>query len=199
MRFVSRSPKYSVGVIEGEMAQVNGLLFENRPKKIAKFTQGVALDHEVEAALKHFTFRGLPDGVPPETYVSVLDTADLQKQWKLSDEDRVTIEKFLETLPGFGQDYIKVEEIRAPKPWPSYDEDSIEDILSAIERFKFDVEDVRRYEQENENREELLDSLVELGAERVDRSELENLVAFDREAIEIRDRDGNKKTVVVQA
>ena len=199
MRYVSRSPKYSVGVVEGQMAQVNGLIFESSPKKIAKFTQGVALDHEIEAALKHFTFRGLPDGVPPETYVSVLDTRDYQKQEKLTDEERERIEQWLESLPSFGQDYIKVEEIRAPRPWPSYDEDSVEDIVAAIERFHFDPEDVRRYEQENLDRAELLEKLVELGAEDVGHSELESLQRFDREAIEIRGRDGQKKTVVVQA
>jgi len=44
-RYVSRSPKYSIGVTDPEMTQVNGLVFESTPKKIAKFTQGVALDH----------------------------------------------------------------------------------------------------------------------------------------------------------
>lgn len=199
MRYVSRSPKYSVGVVEGQMAQVNGLMFESTPKKIAKFTQGLALDHEIEAALKHFTFRGLPDGVPPETYISVLDTRDYQKQEKLTDEERERIEQWLESLPSFGQDYIKVEELRAPKPWPSYDEDSVEDIIGAIDRFHFDPEDVRRYEQENLDRAELLEKLVELGAEDVGHGEIENLQRFDREAIEIRGRDGQKKTVVVQA
>lgn len=200
MRYVSRSPKYSVGVGEPTMANVNGIIFEQEPKKIAKFHQGLALDHEVEAALKHFTFRGLPDGVPPETMVSVLDTVDYQKENKLSDEQRLALEQHIESLPSFGQDYIRVDEIRAPKPWPTYDEDSVEDIVSAIERFGFDADDVRRYEQENENRSDLLEKLVELGAGDVERHDLDELHSFKSEAIELTDRrTGDKKTVVVQA
>lgn len=200
MRYVSRSPKYSVGIGEPEMAQVNGLLFENKPKKLAKFQQGLALQHEVEAALKAFTFRGLPDGVPPETMVSVFDTRDYQKQAKLTDEEREALEQHLETLPSFGADYIRVEELRAPKPWPSYDEDSVEDIVEAIDRFKFDADAVRRYEQENENRDELLAALVERGAANVARTDLEELHSFTNEAIQLPpDKEGRAKTVVVKA
>ncbi len=199
-RYVSRSPKYSIGVTDPEMTQVNGLVFESTPKKIAKFTQGVALDHEIEAALKAFTFRGLPDGVPPETMISVLDTSDYAKEHKLSDEERQKLEARIEALPSFGADYIKVEELRAPMPWPSYDKDSVDEILEAVERFEFDPDDVRRYEQENENRSELLEKLVELGAADVQRSDLEELHSFTREAIQIRDpKKGETKTVVVKA
>lgn len=198
-RYISRSPKYSVGIGEPEMAQVNGLIFEQRPKKIGKFQQGLALEHEIEAALKAFTFRGLPDGVPPETMISVFDTSDYQKANKLSDEERENVEEWLESLPSFGADYIKVEELRAPKPWPSYDEDSVEDIVAAVDRFHFDVEDVRRYEQENENRSELLAQLVERGAGNVERSDLDELRPFDKEVLELTDSQGAKKHVVVKA
>lgn len=200
MRYVSRSPKYSIGVKEGEFTQINGMLVEQSPKRLAKFTQGLALDHEVEAALKAFTFHGLPDGVPPETMISVLDTRDYQKQNDLSDEEREEIERKLEANPSFGTDYIRVEELRAPKPWPSYDDDSVDEIASAIERFQFNPDDVRRYEQENLNRPELIEKLVELGADDVQRSDLETLSAPTHESLELTDnRTGAKKTVVVPA
>lgn len=200
MRYVSHSPKYTVGVAEGEMAQANGIYFETKAKKIARFTQGLALDHELAAALKAFTFRGLPDGVPPETYISVLDTRDYQKEFKLTDEERLALEQHLETLPSFNVDYIRVDEIRAPKPWPTYDEDSVEDIVAAIERYNFDADDVRRYEQENLNRPELFEKLVELGAADVQRTDLEELHSLTHENLEMTDsRTGQKKTVVVPA
>lgn len=200
MRYVSRSPKYSVGVKEGEFTQINGMLVEQSQKKIAKFTQGLALDHEVEAALNAFTFNGLPDGVPPQTMISVLDTRDYQKQFKLTDEERLEIEAHIESLPSCGADYIRVDEIRAPKPWPSYDEDSIEDIVSAIERFQFDADEVRRYEQENLNRSDLLEQLVEHGASDVQRTDLEEFSPLTHETLELTDsKTGAKKTVVVPA
>lgn len=200
LRYVSRSPKYSVGVGEPTMVNVHGIITEHTPKKIAKFTQGLALDHELEAALKHFTFRGLPDGVPPETMISVLDTRDYQAEHKLTDEERESMEEWIESRPAFGQDYIKVDEIRAPKPWPSYDDDSEEKIVEAIENFGFDPDEVRRYEQENLNRADLLEKLVELGAGDVQRTDLDELRSFSREEIEVTDRrTGNTKTVVVQA
>ena len=198
-RYVSRSPKYTLGIGEGEMAQANGIYFETKAKKVAKFQQGVALDHELEAALKAFTFRGLPDGVPPETYISVFDTSDYQTQNKLTDEEREEIEAWIESRAQFGVDYIKVDELRSPKPWPNYDEDSIEDVLGMIEKGGFDPDTVRRYEQENANRVELLEKLVELGAADVERTDLEELRPLESETIETRQRDGSTKSVVVKA
>lgn len=199
MRYVSHSPKYSIGVREAEFVNIHGIVTEHVPKMIAKFQQGVALDHELEAALKAFTFRGLPDGVPPTIMISVLDTSDYQKEHKLSDEERLEIEKHIESLPSMGVDYIKVEELRAPKPWPSYDEDSEEEILSLLDRTGFDPDDLRRYEQENQNRPDLIAKLVELGAADVEKHDLEELHSFKNEDIEVRQPGGGTKHITVRA
>jgi hypothetical protein len=200
LRYVSHSPKYTLGYGEVEQALVNGMPVVTKDKTTLKFQQGLALDHELAEALKTFTFRGLPDGVPPEVYISVFDTRDYQKEKGLSDDEREALESFIERLPSFNVDYIRVDEIRAPKPWPSYDNDSEEEILSAIERFQFDADDVRRYEQENENRSSLLEKLVDLGASDVQRTDLDELHSATHENLELTDaRTGAKKTVVVQA
>ena len=164
MRYVANAARYSLGVGEPTMALINGIEFEQSKKKIAQFQQGVLLNHEIEIGLKAFTFKGLPDGVPPETRLSVFDTRDYQRANKLTDEERLELEKTLEASPQFGNDFIRVDEIHAPKPFPSYDEKEPEEILELIEAAGVDPDVAYRYEAENLARRELLDAFAKLGA-----------------------------------
>lgn len=164
MRYVAGAARYDHGIGEPEVANILGVETEVGKKRIAKFQSGVLLNHEIEAGLKAFTFKGLADGVPPETRLSVFDTRDYQRAHKLSDEQRLEIEQILEASEAFGVDYIRVDELHAPKPFPSYDEKTPDEILELVRNAGLDPESVYRYEAENEAREELLAELVDLGA-----------------------------------
>lgn len=166
MRYVANAARYSLGIGEPTIALVNGLEMETGKKKIALFGQGL-LNHEIEVGLKSFTFRGLPDGVPPETRLSVFDTRDYQLAHRLTDEERLKIEELIESNGAFGTEIIKVEEIRAPKPFPSYDEKEPEEILEVIESAGIDPDLAYRYEVENLARPELLEAFGALGAAQV--------------------------------
>lgn len=175
-RYVSFAARYDHGIGEPKMAMVNGLEFEQAKKRIAKFQQGVLFQHEIEAGLKAFSFKGLADGVEPQTRLSVFDTRDYARAHGLTDEEREQIEKILESSPAFGAEFIKVDEITAPKPFPSYDEKDAEEILEIVESAGIDADVAYRYEAENLARRELLDAFASLGAADVGApTELESL------------------------
>jgi hypothetical protein len=166
-RYVARAARYTHGIGDAETALVNGIEMETKKSRTARFQAGVLLDHETEAGLKHFTFKGLADGVPPETRLSVFDTRDAQKSFGWTDEEREAVEAKLDNSPAFGADFIKVEELRAPKPFPSYDEKEPEEILELVTAAGVEPDVAYRYEVENEARQDLLDAFSELGADAV--------------------------------
>lgn len=192
-RYIARSAKYGIGVREADFDHYGT---EIKKKLIAQFQQGACLDHEIEVGLKTFTFRGLPDGVPPETRLAVFDTRDFQKAHRLTDEEREQIEFFLDHHDALGNEYIKVEEIRAAKPFPSYDEKSPEEILELIEQIGTDPDVAYAYEAENEGRDELLEAFVALGAGDVGKpKELDALSLPDVNRPEIFASDGSRINV----
>lgn len=160
-RYIARAQKYGHGIGEAEY-DVAGR--EIKKKRVANFQHGVLLDHEVEAGLKAFTFKGLADGVPPETRLSVFDTRDYQKANKLTDDERLAIEEILDNSPANGPDFFKVDEIHAEKPFPSYDEKEPEEILEIVELAGVDPDVAYRYEAENLARPELLEAFAAIGA-----------------------------------
>ena len=183
-RYVAFAARYDHGIGEPTIALVNGLEMETTKKRVAKFQQGVLLNAEIEAGLKAFTFKGLADGVPPETRLSVFDTRDYQKAYNLTDEEREEIEAILERSPAFGAEFIKVDEVTAPKPFPSYDEKEPEEILEIIEAARIDPDIAYRYEAENEARKELLEAFATIGAADVGApQELDRLALPDGDTI----------------
>lgn len=164
MRYVAQAANYTHGIGEPTIALINGIEMETTKKRIARFQQGALLDREIEAGLKAFTFKGLADGVAPSTRMSVFDTRDYQKAHGLSDEQRIEIERILDTSQGRNVDFIKVDEIHAPKPFPSYDDIAVDKIISIIVLTDIDPDIAYRYEAENKQRPELLEAFTELGA-----------------------------------
>ena len=168
MRCISPFKNYSIQVFEGEEELiVDGRGFGNtrilKKPVTLDFEQSGLLDHEIELALSSFTFAALPEGVNPISRVSVLDT----EVWAMSlpkkgrDEYVVQVEARLRELQNMHPtDFIIVETPKAPKPWGSYDEDKVEDILAFQERLNINPTLVRRYEQENSNRDEIVEHMT---------------------------------------
>lgn len=170
MRAISPFSRYSIQIVEGvEQVVVDqrGLATSvvlNKPV-IGDFEVSGLLDHEIEAALMRFNFSGLPEGVSPLTKLAVYDTEIAAKQGKWSEEFTKTVEDRLMELsemhPG---EFIVIDVPNHNRPWPSYDEDSVEEILAFQSRLRISPESVRLYEEENGERAVIIEAMLEAQA-----------------------------------
>lgn len=184
MRCLSPSTRYSIQLFEGQdevLVDHNGF-GRSRPIRkpvVAQFEHQGVTDWELEAALKKFTFSGLPEGVHPATRIGVFDTEVYCMRFP-KDERSVMQAKIEERLrelqPSRPNNYIIVESPVAEKPWGSYDEETIEDVLKFQERLEIDPTRVRRYEQENKKRKEIVAAMEALEAERAAKTSEEAIV-----------------------
>ncbi len=182
MRCLSPNAKYGIqlfGTGERVIADAGGFAVSvpQRAQVHAQFDNGGLLAHEEELALKTFNFTGLPEGVNPLTRVGVFDTEAYCLNHYENEKERTEMQaqidqRLRELQPRFPQQFIIVETPAAAKPWPSYDEDSPEDILKLQERLAFDPSLVRRYEEENEGRAEIIEPMQELEAASVQEGEI---------------------------
>src|SRR5207247_2475639 len=116
-------------------------------------------EREREIAKKKFKFNGLPvdeeSGLPinPDFRITAFDT-DLQG-W--DEKTKKKAEKLLVDSPYNGSDYIIVETLRRPAPWPGYDSvRSVKKLLELVVATESDAEEVLSYEIENKNRPEVV-------------------------------------------
>jgi len=177
MRCISPHARYSIQVIaplvkRGTDSTGTVVEFYDTQPVVCQFEHFAVEPHEAEAALESFTFKGLPEGVNPLTTLGVFDTELYQKAVGLNDEARELIEEKLRQKSDAqdGRYFIVVDAPRAPKPWPSYDDDPEEDILLIADRISFDREKILQYEKENQNRESLI---VALSAEKEEEEAVE--------------------------
>lgn len=164
MRCLSPHSRYSIQVVEGveqTMMDARGHAFSQIISKpvVADFEQGGLLDHEIEAALEFFNFSGVPEGINPLTRISFFDTEAYAERFPPENRAEV-LEKIDSRLRDLQtrhpSEFIIVEHPTALAPWPSYDQDSVEDILEFQTRLQISPEKVRIYELENENRSEIV-------------------------------------------
>jgi len=181
MRCLSPFTNYSVPIFKADERVVMdvrgmGTYVTEGETILAEFRQTGLMDHEVDLALSKFNFSGLPEGVNPITRVGVFDTEqfclDRYPDEARREEMQAQIDQRLRALQErFSTHFIIVEEPKAPKPWGSYDKDSAEDILKLQERLEIDPTVVRRYEEENQGREEIVSKMLELEVQRVPEDE----------------------------
>lgn len=169
MRCISPYSNYSIQVIEGNeqvVVDARGLatnIIHAKPI-VAHFQQGGLLDHEIEAALENFSFSGIPEGVNPLTRISAWDSDAEVQRWpeEQRDEIHVRICKRMEVLSKtFPSEFVIVEPPVKERPWPSYDEDTTEDIITFQHRLRIKPETIRLYEVENKNRFEVIHAMLE--------------------------------------
>jgi hypothetical protein len=138
-----------------------------------QFEKSGLLDHEIDVALEKLAFSALPEGVNPLTRVSVFDSemyveslpipAD-QKPQLLADID-ARMRELEKIAPSH---FVIVDMPAIPRPWPKYDEQNVETILSLREQTDTDPSLVRRYELENKGRKEIVSAMQELETESVE-------------------------------
>lgn len=159
MRVLSPHPGYSVQVFQGkENREVDGngspyTRVEVEPL-VAHFEAGHGLfPHETELALRVFgsVIAGLPEGTNPATRIAVFDTEaiaefrgwDAEYHQKVQDRLRVLAQNAPSRL-------VVAEDIKAPRPWPKYDEQDADEVIAAVEFIGVSPEDVIRYENERD-------------------------------------------------
>lgn len=170
MRCISPNPRYSIQVLEGQEqivvdARGHATTITHSKPVIADFQQGGLLDHEIEAALENFNFSGIPEGVNPLTRVSFFDSEAYVQRLPASQQDAMlaTIDERLRVLADiYPSEFIIVEQPAAGKPWPSYDTDSVKDILRFQERLGISPETIRLYEEQNRNRQPVIEAMLRL-------------------------------------
>lgn len=181
MRCISPHSRYSIQVIEGQeqvMMDARGFAstIVNRNPVIANFQQSGLHEWEIEAALDHFNFSGIPEGINPLTRIAVFDSEayvfalewqdeDEHGNSKERDEFQARIDKQLKKLQTrHPSEFIIVEKPASAKPWPTYDTDSIEDILAFQKRLGISAESIRLYEHEHEGRPEVIRTMAAIEA-----------------------------------
>lgn len=173
MRVLSPFARYSIqlfGSGEKIMQDPSGyaIMVPQQEAIVAMFDKLGLMPHEEDLVLKTFNFSGLPEGVHPLTRVGVFDTEayclDHYENEKTRSEMQVQIDnRFRELAKKFSpSQFIIVETPLVEIPWPTYDTDSVEDILKLQERLGFDAEHIRRYEQENQDRSEIVEAMSQL-------------------------------------
>lgn len=168
MRCISPHGRYSIQVFEGrEQVGVDqrGVMHSVQISEpvVANFEQGGLTEWEIEAALIGFNFSGVPEGVNPLTKVSVFDTEAYVQKFPASEREakQLAIDARLRELQErHPSEFQIVEKPAAGKPWPSYDTDTIEEIVGFQKRLGISPEAIRLYEYENQGRQAVMDVMT---------------------------------------
>lgn len=169
MRCISPHARYSITLFSGKdkiVMDASGYATKVELEKpiTADFGQHGLLDHEIEAALEKFPFSGLPEGVNPLTRVSSFDSEAYVLRYPKHERSALLVQinqALREKQERNPNDYIIVEPPKASRPWPSYDEDSVEEILAFQERLRVDPDEIRLYELQNKNRKTIVAAMLE--------------------------------------
>lgn len=170
MRCLSPHGGYSIQILEGnEQVVIDARGYAqtitlNKPV-IANFDKSGLLDHEIEAALFMFNFSGLPEGVNPLTRISCFDTEAYVEQYPKDRRDELLVQidsRLRELQERHPSEFIIVESPQAARPWPSYDDDTVEDVLKFQERLRINPQTIRVYEVENQNRPEIVEAMLRI-------------------------------------
>jgi len=164
LRFASKSQEYNREVRKPIFALIQG---PGGPEKVAtrdgimaQFEQSGLTAHEREQVRAKFTFLGQYEGEDPMRRVSIYDTDQAARFNDWDAETKAEIEQNL--LEGQNEWYFVLEDLRATKPWPTYDKQTPKQIIETAAVIGADLEAVIAYERENKNRPTLVSELETL-------------------------------------
>lgn len=169
MRFASRFANYRHGVRTGrEMVLQDGQRQVLQTTLVAAFQPAklILTEDEIQIAIKDLPHMGLPidrdteEHFSPRSRISGFDSDEAQKENDWTDEERVLVEKKLLESPHLGSDHIELKPVPVAIPWPTYDRDTVEQVVM-IARATGLVEQALKYEAQNANRAEVLEALSE--------------------------------------
>jgi hypothetical protein len=168
-RFASQIQNLIVGV-RSERPATDALDHDGRPVRIpavpaldAVFSHALMTPADAVEAKARMNFIGTVEDeggrpIDPTYRISVFDleTAALQNGWS-EDEARLVVERLRE---GVGNDFIELTPVVASKPWNGYDNESEpERIVELALAIDADLSLVAIYEQENQNRPDVLEAI----------------------------------------
>jgi hypothetical protein len=169
MRAISPNGRYSLQLIESPVKRgtdAAGTIVEYSDTKpvIAHFEKLGLTDEEQIAALEHFSFSGLPDGVNPLSTVSVWDSEGQALAHDWTPEFLARVDKRLEYLATMHPaNVLVVKPQPKPAPWPTYDDADPKEVFETMRVTGIAPEPVRLYELENKNRPEVTEVLENVG------------------------------------
>lgn len=166
-RFAAKFGQYRHGIRNGRwMVLEDGQRQELTKELIAVFRRGILTEDEMQQAIRGMVYNGLPidrdteEHFTPRPRISGFDSFESQNFFGWTDQERELVEHVLRTSPMNGQEFIELTSAPAAKPWPAYDElGNAEQILSIAKSIGVSLDDVVKYERENQNREEILEVL----------------------------------------
>jgi hypothetical protein len=161
-RYLSKYPNYTLEVFKPVTTILTGEMGPYRDTVdvgyIARFRQGGLTEREREQAKQRFQeWRGAYEGEDVMQRVSIFDLNAIAFHEGWDADKKAAAEKRLDENQG--EDYFKVEEERAAKPWPSYDETDPERVVVLAREMGIDLALVAAYELENEGRDEVLETI----------------------------------------
>lgn len=173
MRAISPYSNYTIQLIEantkrGIDSHGNVVEYSDSKPVLAHFHVGGLTKWEELEALESFPFGALSEGVNPLTTVSFFDSEAYCMRYPENERAKmqdVIDRRLVELAQQNPNEFRVIEKPAAPKPWPSYDEDSVEEVLQFQARQGFSPTDVRLYEIENKNRKTIIAAMEELEAE----------------------------------
>lgn len=132
----------------------------------AQFRSGDFTLREKKQIEDRFYFNGLGtyegDNMTPLDVGFRIGTFDTDMQG-YDEKTKAFVEEKMQESMYFGNDYILLELVRLPAPWPGYDKlRSPKKIVELVDETGSDVEDVIAYERENANRGDVIDALEAL-------------------------------------
>lgn len=169
MRALSPHARFSLQLIEAPVkrgldTQGNVVEYADTKPVIANFGQSGLTDEEQLAALEHFSFSGLPDGVNPLSTVSVWDSEAQAIANGWDEKFTAKVDERLRFLATQNPASVcVVEPERKAPPWPTYDlAETAEEIFGLMQITGIDPATVRLYEVENKNRPDIWSVLEKL-------------------------------------
>ena len=178
MRVLARYGRYSQQV-RPQLAEAyaNGVVRVTQTSLLAEFREGLMTPEERALCKQSWSFNGFYQEqdevttVEPDYRLGCFDSiaAQIANDW--SDDDRRMVEEALRaTALREPNSLIVVEEKRLPPPWPNYDvfDGNLNDLCRKILEDGYPLEQVLAYEEENQDRPEVVVALKQLLADGVD-------------------------------
>ena len=145
-----------------------GAVLKVNPALSAQFQHAAGVPDWAKEAVQNLPSWGNGIGLneDPFTRCGILDTDEEAKRQNWSDDEKAYVEQALRNAPSNGVEYVICEAPKTAKPWPKYDDitgdDAAAQIAWQVDQLGLDPKSVRRYEQENADRESVVNALDDL-------------------------------------
>lgn len=162
-RFVARFRNYRHGIQNGRMMVLaDGQQQELKPEIIAAFepAQAVLTEDEIQFGIENLNHKGLPIdrdrnvAFSPRSRISGFDSEKYARERGYTDEEHDLIVQVLRDSRRNGIAFIELPTSggsRLEKPWKTYEETPVKEVLKVAKAAGLDFADVLTYEKANRN------------------------------------------------